>query len=156
MLDITKIIIIKRHIMSEKHSHIGYWRTDTCCWHHHTITVQGIRNDDQSLSPVTSLVSLLFLSFLIPRNVQEHFKFTSIINNLLAHACTCTHMCACIHKHTYAAHTHTHIYSLLADSTLALRRLHVAMLVTPSLHSGRHSPGPSNYHIHTDSPRTQR
>ena len=32
----------------------------------HTITVQGIRNDDQSLSPVTPLVSLLFLSFLIP------------------------------------------------------------------------------------------
>ena len=47
-------------------SHIGYWRTDTRCWHHHTITVQGIRNDDQSLSPVTSLVSLLFLLFLIP------------------------------------------------------------------------------------------
>ena len=69
MLDITKIIIMKRHniiIMSEKYSHIGYCRTDTCCWHHHTITVQGIRNDDQSLSPVTPLVSLLFLSFLIP------------------------------------------------------------------------------------------
>ena len=32
----------------------------------HTITMQGIRNDDQSLSPVTPLVSLLFLSFLIP------------------------------------------------------------------------------------------
>ena len=32
----------------------------------HTITVHGIRNDDQSLSPVTPLVSLLFLSFLIP------------------------------------------------------------------------------------------
>ena len=32
----------------------------------HTITVQGIRNDDESLSPVTPLVSLLFLSFLIP------------------------------------------------------------------------------------------
>ena len=31
-----------------------------------TITVQGIRNDDRSLSPVTSLVALLFLSFLIP------------------------------------------------------------------------------------------
>ena len=31
-----------------------------------TITVQGVRNDDQSLSPVTLLVSLLFLSFLIP------------------------------------------------------------------------------------------
>ena len=29
-------------------------------------TVQGIWNDDQSLSPVTPLVSLLFLSFLIP------------------------------------------------------------------------------------------
>ena len=28
--------------------------------------MQGIRNDDQSLSPVTSLASLLFLSFLIP------------------------------------------------------------------------------------------
>ena len=28
--------------------------------------VQGIRNDDESLSPVTPLVSLLFLSFLIP------------------------------------------------------------------------------------------
>ena len=28
--------------------------------------VQGIRNDDQSLSPVTPLVSSLFLSFLIP------------------------------------------------------------------------------------------
>ena len=26
---------------------IGYWRTDTRCWHHYTITVQGIRNDDQ-------------------------------------------------------------------------------------------------------------
>ena len=47
-----------------------------------TITVQGIRNDDQSLSPVTSLVSLLFLSFLIPRNVQEHVLFTSIILTL--------------------------------------------------------------------------
>ena len=46
MLDVTKIIIMKRHIMSEKHSHIGYWRTDTRFWHHHTITVQGIRNDD--------------------------------------------------------------------------------------------------------------
>ena len=66
MLDITKIIIMKRHIMSEKHSHIGCWRTDTRCWHYHTIIVQGIRNDDHSLSPVTSLVSLLFLSFLIP------------------------------------------------------------------------------------------
>ena len=29
------------------------------------IKVQGIRNDDLSLSPVTPLVSLLFLSFLI-------------------------------------------------------------------------------------------
>ena len=28
--------------------------------------MQGIRNDDQSLSPVTPLVSSLFLSFLIP------------------------------------------------------------------------------------------
>ena len=57
---------VKRHML-EKHSHIGYCRTDTRCWHHHTITVQGIiRNDDQSLSPVTPLVSLLFLSFLIP------------------------------------------------------------------------------------------
>ena len=61
----TKIIIMKRHI-PEKHSHIGYCRTDTRCWHHHTITVQGIRNDDLSLSPVTPLVSLHFLSFLIP------------------------------------------------------------------------------------------
>ena len=60
------LVIIKRHIMSEKHSQIGYWRTDTRCWHHHTTTVQGIRNDDQSLSPVTPLISLLFLSFLIP------------------------------------------------------------------------------------------
>ena len=34
--------------MQEKHSHIEYCRTDTRCWHHHTITVQGIRNDDQS------------------------------------------------------------------------------------------------------------
>ena len=30
------------------------------------IEVQGIRNDDQSPSPVTPLASLLFLSFLIP------------------------------------------------------------------------------------------
>ena len=35
--------------------------------------MQGIRNDDdQSLSPVTTLVSLLFLSFL---DVQEHTSF---------------------------------------------------------------------------------
>ena len=32
----------------------------------HHVQVQGIRNDDQSLSPVTPLVSSLFLSFLIP------------------------------------------------------------------------------------------
>ena len=30
--------------------------------------------------PVTTLVSLLFLSFLIPRNVQEHFLFTSFLD----------------------------------------------------------------------------
>ena len=57
--------------MPKKHSHIRYCRTDTRCWHHYTITVQGISNDDRyrSLSPVTPLVSLLFLSFLIPWNV---------------------------------------------------------------------------------------
>ena len=48
---------IKRHIPG-KQSHIGYCRTDTCCWHHHTITVQGIRNH---FSPVTPLVSLNLL-----------------------------------------------------------------------------------------------
>ena len=42
----------------------------------HTITVQGIRNDDQSLSPVTPLVPLLFLSFLIPKYAYK----SSIIN----------------------------------------------------------------------------
>ena len=36
----------------------------SCCWYHHTW--QGIRNDDQSFSPVTPLAPLLFLSFLIP------------------------------------------------------------------------------------------
>ena len=61
--------------MYQRNSHTGYCRK-THYWHHHTITVQGIRNDDQSLSPVTPLVCLLFLSFLIPWNVQEHFKFT--------------------------------------------------------------------------------
>ena len=45
---------IKRHI-PEKLSHIGYCRTDTRCWHHRTIRVQGIRNH---FSPVTPLVSL--------------------------------------------------------------------------------------------------
>ena len=48
---------IKRHIPG-KQSHIGYCRTDTHCWHHHTITVQGIRNH---FSPVTPLVSLNLL-----------------------------------------------------------------------------------------------
>ena len=57
MLDIEKTNYV---------SHIGYCRTDTRCRHHHTITAQGTRNDDQSLSPVTPLVSLFFLSFLIP------------------------------------------------------------------------------------------
>ena len=33
---------------------------------HYTIPVQGIRNDDRSLYPVTPLVSSLLLSFLIP------------------------------------------------------------------------------------------
>ena len=40
--------------MPEKHYHTGYCR-NTYCWHHRIITVQGIRNDDQSLSPVTPL-----------------------------------------------------------------------------------------------------
>ena len=44
-----------------------------------TTAVQGIRNDDQSLSPVTPLVSLLFLLFLIPCNILEDFKFTIVI-----------------------------------------------------------------------------
>ena len=41
------------------HTHYNYVQLVS-----HTITVQGIRNDDQSLSPVTPLVSLLFPSFL--------------------------------------------------------------------------------------------
>ena len=40
--------------------------------------MQGIRNDDQSLSPVTLLVSLLFLSFPIP-------MFRNIFNLLVVH-----------------------------------------------------------------------
>ena len=62
-------------------SHTGYCR-NTHCWVGITtpyIQVQGIRNDDQSLSPVTPLVSSLFLLFLIPWNVQELFYFTSNI-----------------------------------------------------------------------------
>ena len=52
----------------QRNSHTGYCRK-TRCWHHHTIAVQGIRNDDQSLSPVTPLICLLFLSFEMFRNI---------------------------------------------------------------------------------------
>ena len=50
--------------MPEKHSHTGYCRNNTVTvlgWNHYTIPVQGIRNDDQSLSPITSLLLLSFL-----------------------------------------------------------------------------------------------
>ena len=36
-----------------------------------SIEVQGIRNDNQSLSPVTTLVSLVFSD--VPNPIQEHF-----------------------------------------------------------------------------------
>ena len=57
MLDIPKIIIMKRHIMSEKHGQIGYWRTDTRC-----------RELGTMINHFLLLVHLflLFLSFLIP------------------------------------------------------------------------------------------
>ena len=63
----------------QRNRHTGYCRK-TRCWHHHTIRVQGIRNDDQSLSPVTPLVCLLFLSFEMFRNIF----------NLLVYICSVT------------------------------------------------------------------
>ena len=71
-------------------SHTGYWG-EASCWHHHIITVQGIRNDDQSLSPVTPLVCLLFLSFLIPSNVQEHFSY--ILTSVQLHIVNMRYLC---------------------------------------------------------------
>ena len=52
--------------MPEKHSHTAHTPYNYALLVSHTVTVQGIRNDDPSLSPVTPLVSLLFLLFLIP------------------------------------------------------------------------------------------
>ena len=62
----AKVAIRKRHI-PEKHSH-RYCR-NTRYWHYHTIRVQGIRNDDQSLSLVIPLVFLLLLILL--RNISN-------------------------------------------------------------------------------------
>ena len=66
------ILLFTKHERRTPKKHMQSHRIcrNTRCWHHHTISVQGIRNDDLSLSPVTLLVFLvvflLFLSFLIP------------------------------------------------------------------------------------------
>ena len=58
ILLVTKAnVAITKRCMPETHSHTAH--TLYALLVSHTITVQGIRNDDQSLSPVTPLVPLL-------------------------------------------------------------------------------------------------
>ena len=60
----TNVAIMNRRIYArEIQSHRILYR-NTRCWHHHIMTVQGIRNDGQLLSPVTPLVCWLHLSFI--------------------------------------------------------------------------------------------
>ena len=68
ILLVTKAnVSIMKRCMPKKRSHTAH--TLYALLVSHTMTVQGIRNDDQSLSPVTPLEPLYFLSFLIPLNV---------------------------------------------------------------------------------------
>ena len=55
--EVTKIASPGNHRLygrTDKYSHTqDIAGTNICCWHHYTITMKGIRNDDQSLSPVS-------------------------------------------------------------------------------------------------------
>ena len=76
----------------EKHSRTEYC-TNIRCLHHHTITVQGIRNDDQSLSPVTPVTSLVSLLFSVVPNPLKCSKTFFFLLVPIFHA---TRVLACI------------------------------------------------------------